>query len=108
MKTLALRGIVTNAPLNLTNSTLIGVRLGDGKPLVIFTRDRLAVETDQNIKLGNHVLIVGSYPRGNKVCFMAEAIGLDIAFGVNVQMDLDEITNVGGSFYDSTTDTNEK
>jgi hypothetical protein len=108
MRTLALRGIVTNPPLVLTNSTLIGVRLGDGKPIVVFTRDKLAVSTEQSIKLGNQVLLIGSYPRGNKVCFMADAIGLDIAFGINVQMDLDEITNVGGSFYDSTTDTNEK
>jgi hypothetical protein len=109
MRTRVLRGIVTNAPIELTNSTIFGVRLPDGKPIVVFTRDLLATQTDQTIKLGNKVLVVGSYPKRNRVCFVAEAIGLDILFGINVQMDLDEITNVGGSFYDSTTDnTNEK
>lgn len=107
-KKIVLRGVVTNAPLQLTRSVIFGLRLPDRTPLVVFVSDEdLAKMTLQSVKVGNKVIVAGSHPsRNNKVCVSADFIGLDINFGINVQMDPDEIFNVGGSVYNPNTDPN--
>jgi hypothetical protein len=104
-KSFVLQGQVVNPPLELTNSTIFGIRITTpgrnyGKRLIIFTREDLAKMVAQSVKLRNHVLVVGSYAtRNNKLCVSAEFVGLDVSIGINVQMDPDEILDVGRSVY---------